>query len=378
MANGISTHGKRSEEIMTQAVMTKTIQNSTKLGSITVSKEELKKHDGLFTDTCNFLDHKILDHMGIWAYLNGGRPHLERFFESENYDGKREEKLIRQIAEQAARDLPEKISLIELGPGKAFDKKTVAFIEAFEEASGRKRFVDYTAVDIVEDYAKSSAEYIGKRFTLRTDHIVGDYYKIKAPIDVSRTPLLISWNTPIWNAPIIPDLEPDYIYASSIKKVGNLIGPEGTLILTHFPSRNGAETASIYNNDDNRKAVLAIPALIESRLNPVCRTADGKEVKFSKIFDYKAVAHKAQGVPDWDKSIDYVEMNLVAKTDVHVKIGNYETVLHEGEEFNAVRSAKPSVNKFNHIARIAKAESINMLQSNDGSVVAQTLRFPTI
>ncbi len=333
---------------------------------ITTSEREIvKKHDGLFTDTCNLLDHKMQGHMGIWAYLNGGRPYLESFFNSADYDGKREEQIISQVGRQFARDLPNKITLIELGPGTAFEKKTSDFIDAFNSVAGNKRIVEYQALDVVPDYANNASKYISTKYNITGSGIVCDYNKIQKPLDVLGTPVLISWNSPVWNAPVVPEVESDFIYASSLKKIGTLIGNEGIMILPHFPMMQASDTHRIYSNDDCRNAVLAIPKLIESRLSPKCFVS-GQSVKFNQIFDYDVRI---------DEQTDYVSMDLVAHSDAEIILGEYKTVINAGERFNAVRSAKPSIRRFNNIAKTSGANIINMTQNAEGSVVVQALQF---
>lgn len=342
-------------------------------GDLRVSRSSSKKHDGLFTDTCNFLDQKILAHMGIWAYLNGGRPHLESFFASSDYDGRKEEDLIPQIGAQFARDLPKKISLIELGPGNACARKTSAFIDAFNAASnGEKRIVEYHALDVVKEYAENAATFIQDKYKISGNSIVGDYTSIKEQIDTSATPVLISWNSPVWNAPIVPDVEPDFIYASNLKKIGQLLGHGGVVILTHFPLRDTNEAHRIYNREDCAKAVLAIPGLIEKRLAPEVRvnTHDGKiqTINFSELFDYSVTVNPVD---------EYVSMDLVAKRDAEISLGaEYGAFLHGNEHLHAVRSAKPSIRRFNNIVRTSGANVINTIQNNEGSVVAQAIQFP--
>lgn len=307
--------------------------------------------------------------MGTWAYMNGGRPHLESFFDSPDYDGKREELLIPSIGKQFAHDIPADFTLIELGPGKAYKKKTSDFLDAFKAARPGAEPIEYIAVDIVDEYAQEAANFIRQKYNIRTKAITADYTKL-GEIKTHGAAVLVSWNTPIWNSAIVPDMEPDFIYASNIRKIGQLIGSDGLAILTHFPLRDAQRTREIYNRDDNRNAVLAIPALIDKVLQPSCQLPDnGKPLKFKELFDFHA---------DVNEIDEYVAMNLRTNKSVAASIGEYTANLQEGELFNAVRSAKPSIRRFNKIASVSGAVIVNTLQDAEGGVAAQALQFPNL
>lgn len=325
-----------------------------------------EKFEGLFVDTCMLLERRMFAHMAPWAYVNGGRPHLERFFSSPDYDGTRESALLPLLGAQFYNDLPNEISLIELGPGKAHHK-TINFIDAFNRAAnGQKEIVEYQALDIVPDYACSAAATIKTRYNVRTKSIVADYNKLVGPMDSLSKKVMISWNSPVWNASIVPDMDPDFTYADKIKRVGHLVGRDGGIfITTHFPLRTPEETRKIYNSDDCRLAVLAIPSLIEKALSPLC-TANGKKVNFSDLFDYRAVINLRDS---------YTSMNIVPKENAVVRLGDMEVVIEKGKPFELVRSAKPDIGRFNAIAGLAKANIINTLQNQAGDVVGQMLKF---
>lgn len=328
-----------------------------------------EKPNGLFTDTCNFLDGREAARMSLWAYLNGGREHLERFFEQPDYDGKIEEGLIPIIANQFAGDLPDKISLIELGPGKAYSTKTKAFIEAFNEAAGgSKRIVEYQALDVVEDYASEAASYVSNEFKITSSGIVADFTKMREQIETLASPVLISWNSPIWNSPIPNDVESDFVYANNMKRIGQILGPGGIAILTHFPMRDPDKTRGIYLGDNCQNAVMAIPGLIQKRLNPTCTTASDQTVQFKDMFNYDVYL---------DDDNELVKMNLVVGGEeaIDVTMGDYEANLQPRQWFTAVQSAKPGIKRFNRIANLAGADIINTAQAQGIAAVGQALQF---
>ncbi len=339
-------------------------------GSITASKESLRRPESLFLDTCNLLAHNSNGHMGVWAYMNGGRPHLEAFFDSPEYDGKREEALIPSIGKQFARDIPSDFSLIELGPGKAYKKKTSDFLDAFMKARPGVEPLEYIAVDVVEEYAREAAEFIREKYRLRTRAIVADYTTL-SDIKTHGAPVLVSWNSPIWNSPISTNVEPDFIYASNLGKIGQLVSPDGLAILTHYPLRDAEKTRQIYSRENNRQAVLAIPHLIEKDLGPVCRIPGTSDTagRFSELFKFHV---------DVNERDEYVAMNLLATRGSYTSISDYTAEISEGELFNAVRSAKPSIRRFNRMAQMSGAAIINTLPDHDGGVVAQALHFPNL
>lgn len=338
-------------------------------GTITTSRESLRRPESLFLDTCNLLAHNSDGHMGVWAYMNGGRPHLEAFFDSPDYDGKREEALIPSIGKQFARDIPSDFSLIELGPGKAYKKKTSDFLDAFMQERPGVEPLEYIAVDVVEEYAREAAEFIREKYRLRTRAIVADYTTL-SDIKTHGAPVLVSWNSPIWNSPITAGVEPDFIYASNLGKIGQLVTSDGLAILTHYPLRDAGKTRNIYTREDNRQAVLAIPHLIEKDLHTTCKVPGTSESagRFSDLFKFHV---------DVNERDEYVAMNLLATHATDTSISNYTAHIHEGESFNAVRSAKPSIRRFNRISQMAGAAIVNTLPDQDGGVVAQALHFPT-
>ncbi len=307
--------------------------------------------------------------MGIWAYMNGGRPHLESFFNSPDYDGKREELLIPSIGKQFAADIPEDFSLIELGPGKAYKKKTSDFLDAFKAARPGVEPLEYIAVDVVEEYAQEAADFIRQKYNIRTKAITADYTRL-SEIRTNGAAVLVSWNSPIWNSPISTGVEPDFIYANNIRKIGQLVGSDGLAILTHYPLRDAQRTREIYNRDDNRNAVLAIPALIEKELKPVShKLGTDSPIKFKDLFEFHADVNEAD---------EYVAMNLRTTAPASTSIGEYMAQLQENELFNAVRSGKPSIRRFNKIAGISGSAIVNTIQDAEGGVVAQALQFPNL
>jgi len=331
---------------------------------------QTKRPDNLYIDTVNLLDHRFAGHMGVWAYLNGGRPYLEKFFESDGYDGTKEIPFIPEIAKRFYHDMPDKISLIELGPGKAYTKKTTSFIEAFNEASKSsqtpKRIVEYFSLDIVPDYAREASSFISNKYNMVSSPILADFTGIETPIETLATPVIISWNSPIWNSAKVPAVGSDFVYASDLSKIGRVLGNNGTLILTHFPMRDANERVLTYKDDNCRQAVLAITNLIEKRLKPECHLQGGGVIRFSDLFDYDVSINPRDEV---------VSMDLVSKHAATITIGDYSVSTLSGERFNAVRSAKPSIRRFNNIARLGNASVINTHQSTDGSVIAQALQF---
>lgn len=335
---------------------------------ITVAKDSIGRSDTLLMDTGNLLDHRILAHMGIWAYLNGGRPYLERFFSSPDYDGTREAAFIPSIGRQFARLLPQDFSLVELGPGKALEK-TDAFLDAAKKARQGLEPLEYIAVDVVEEYAQEAARHVKEKYHLRTRAIVADYTKMQ-DIKTNGPAVLVSWNSPIWNSPITTDVEPDFVYASNLKKVGQLVGSDGLVILTHFPLGDTEQAARIYRNEDCKSAVMAIPSLIEKRLTPKCSAnfnGAAEIANFHDLFEYSV---------NVDAANEFIAMDLRAKRDARISIGEYSTLIQEGEIFNAVRSAKPSIGHFHRIAGVSNANIVNTVQDSEGSVVAQALQFP--
>lgn len=332
----------------------------------TTTLVESEKYDGLLVDTLMLLTHRKTAHMAPWAYKNGGRPHLEQFFKSDEYDGTKESVVIPDLAHVFAKSLPDQISIVELGPGANYDK-TSSFISELQAVRGKQTVVQYISLDFVDDYAINAAQEIANRFRITTGSVIADYTKMRGSITTFAPAVLVSWNSPIWNSQIDPTTEPDYTYASNLRKIGQLAGPNGSVVLTHFPANNATTTEEIYNRDDCRNAVLAIPTLIQRELAPKCKLmADGTSIKFSDIFNYSA---------KYDPTVECVSMSLVSKVNCTVNISQEKIDIKDGDTFEMVRSAKPSVGRFHNIASLAKGSIMDNAKLRDGTVVGHLLRF---
>lgn len=332
----------------------------------------IEQSSALFTDTCNLLSKRQVGHMPKWAYLNGGRKYLEVFFQKPGYDGVREIEIISSMARQFGREFKgKKISLLEIGPGQAASQKTGLFLRNLQEVTGQMPVVEYYSLDIVEDYATLSAQQISDEFRIPSRPITSDYTSIsRSDLDLLANPVIISWNSPIWNAGSSTDVDPDFKNSNNLKKFGNIVDNNGLLFLTHFPINDGRTLDALYRDTNCEKAVMAIAQLIERKLEPECHTTINgrdKKVKFTDAFSYDVYV---------DHKNEQVDMNLVSKYDTTIKIGaHFEVSLHSGQRFTCVRSSKPSIQSFNRIVRMCNANLVNTVQNPDGDVAGQALRF---
>lgn len=326
-----------------------------------------EKYDGLLADVLMLHGGIKKVHMGKWAYMNGGRPYLENFFKSPDYDGTRERDFIPALGREFARHLPEQMSVVELGVGVAIDK-TRAFIDAVAEATGgKKRIVEYVALDFVTDYPDAAAKGISETHRITSKGIVNDLYKIQGPLNTLAQPVLCSFNSMLWNSSIDPDTDPEYTYANGLRRIGHLVGPKGNVILTHFPVVDAQSTLEIYNREDCKKAVLEIPKLIQRIIAPVCELkSDGTSANYSDIFDYNAT---------YNPHTEFVCMTLVPKADFTIKIMGETYDVLKSSPLEMVGSAKPSTEKFNRILSTARGSLVDTSKSSDGSVVGQLMRF---
>lgn len=352
----------------------------------------------LMSDISNTLKHKMGGIMAVWAYMNGGRAPLERLFRQKGYHGEREKDFIPELAAKLARnpDFPkDNISLIDLGHGQAVEK-TRDFIEAFNKAANDNlpegippynRFVEAVGVDIVPDYGPHYVEELsayfdykarGEEFKPEVRSITSEYTDIKEPIKTKGVPVMISWNTPLWNAPNhVGDMGPNEIRPKALKLAARLVGKDGYMVLNHYVSTK--EDQDFYESDDNREAIAAILRLVEKELEPECYldhdpvdseedTASREKIPFSKCFNYETKI---------DEEDSARRMDVVARDDITVKIGDlfYKT-MSKGEKFCFVSAAKLTQAGFDrHVQQAGLFEKIYTADSRDGTIIGEAMQI---
>lgn len=331
--------------------------------------------------------------MALWAYVNGGRPHLEKFFQKPNYEGQREVDFIPKIAANLAKtpDIPtEGITVIELGPGKRSDK-TITFMDEFNRVANAKiskkanrfnRFAEYIAIDIVPEYANEATESVRNHFAkesnsegqIATQSIYRDYNNISSKIPSKGPVMLVSWNSPLWNSPNkYGEVDHNFIIPSAMAKLAKIAGADGHIILTHYPASDPEELEKTYNDEDCISAIKAILNLVEKELKPVCydREKDPKKqspVPFSECFDIEI---------HYDSENNGIKMELISRGDIDVSMGGGDFLkeMVQGENFTAVSSLKPSQASFSGYLQTAKQlKHVNTAPNDNGDVVGQTLK----
>ncbi len=333
----------------------------------------------LYQDTCDLLKHRIEGQMANWAYINGGKKYLERFFEHPQYEGNHEKNFLGDLAGQFVGNLKgKKYVVIEIGVGKTFDSKTSKFMDEFNKVAqnGGPQVSRYIPVDLVPEYAESAAKQAKEKYGIDSTPLVSDFMRIKGQLVTDLDPdervLVLSFNSPIWNSACkLQDMDPKLVHANQVLKVRSLSGPNSDMFITHYPANDAEGLKQLYRSDDCRKAVLAIPELAEKELAPVCKYREGpnagEEIRFSECFNYDV---------NYDHESEMLQMRLVSKDNIDVKIGDrFVKTMDKGEEFIAVSSAKPSIKLFNEIARTAGAEVHNTRQNPYCTIVGQHLHF---
>lgn len=345
-------------------------------------EEERIDMNALLTSTLMFFERQETGGMGEWAYLNGGREHLERFFESEDYEANQEIHHIPEIARQAFHILPKEFNLIELGPAKAFESKTKSFLDEFnklalDEGREEQGMQKYFAIDIVPEYAEDARDEIQKSYHVASKAVIADYTSITEPVsNNSDVNVLISWNPPIWNAARDHTASPLFVYADHLKKLGEIVGKGGYVIITHYPMHNEERMQETYMDENNEKAVLAIPALIQKHLNPTITISEDSEnkpkstknVKLQDCFNFEASVE--------EDGVGIVNMSLVSKYDFTVEIGqHFKKSVKAGEHFTPVSSAKPRTDQLNDMAQKAGFKVQQGIPDKNGRIVGQILKY---
>ncbi len=348
-------------------------------------------------DVQNTLKHKMSGIMAVWAYMNGGRAPLERLFKQKGYHGEREREFIETFAKKLAND-PEfpkdNISLIDLGHGEAVDKAKL-FMDSFNRVANdnlrvgeepHNRFVEAIGIDIVPDYSATYVDEISKYFNYiaRGDEAVSpvrcitkEYSKITRPVETKGTPVMMTWNTPLWNAPIGQgDMNQNEILPKALKYAARIVDQDGYIVMNHY--LHSDEDQALYESDDCRQAIGAILHLIEKEIAPECyvghESADDahdvetrEKIPFSKCFEYKTYYDKENGTR---------RMDVVSRLDVTIKIGDhfYKT-MNEGESFCFVPAAKLTQSAFDmHVQQAGIFNKVYSTSNSDDTIVGQALK----
>lgn len=320
-------------------------------------------------DVQGTLKHLRAGIMAIWAYMNGGKEPLERLFRHPKYHGQKEKPYIEEIARKLAEsdNFPKyNISLMDLGHGQATEK-VISFIDAFNEAANKNladdekpsnRFKEVIGIDIVAEYGKAFkdglsthmnkvAEHYGDEQAAAVRTITRQYSKIDKPMEVEGDPVMVSFNSPLWNSPLnIEDMTPADILPKALNYAARILDVEGYLVTNHYLSSPDDE--ELYDGEDCRNAIGAILRLIENELTPVCHDREtGEQVAFSRCFGYKTV---------YDAETNTRRMDVVSNGNITVGIGDhFIKTMDEGESFCFVSAAKLGKKEFEQHVKNARA-----------------------
>lgn len=330
--------------------------------------ERLKRPENFFLDACNFLREGILTSLDIHAKAIDSLSEENRL--SNMVAGEKEEKFIPEVGRVFAKEITEDFSLIDIGLGNSLPTLTSSFLDSLVKANIIAEPVEYIAVDIDEKAAVDAATFIRQKHRIRSRAVVADYATLRG-LKTHCTPLVVSWRSPLWLSPVSNGIQPDNVYASHLRKMGQLLGNEGLLFLTHRTLAGLEATSDVRLLNIHKEAALRVAKFIEENLQSQCiDPATGISAgSFSKLF---------QACVEINPEKESAGANLQALQDFEIRMGQYSVGIKEGDLLTTSRLALPSIRRFNRIAQISGAAIVNTLQDQDGGVVAQALQFPNL
>lgn len=266
-------------------------------------------------------------HLSKYVHMHRPEIYDEMVNKSTYYPYRLESKIIKNHANDIARNLPRVSHVIEIGPGSVSPvmAKSVPMIAALEN---RFSVECYSAVDLNVGYASGACEIIKQSFggmktlAINLDFILDDLIKIKAIHSVKNSRLIMSFGCTIFSNNNDRDTD------KTIKNISELLEIGEYFIVGADISDSEQALAVAYYND------LSYHLMLNAMFGMKYEVGDD---------NFDATAFKP--VFEWDNRSTTVKLFLKATRSQKATINNQKFDINKNAKYNIINSRKTTINE---------------------------------